>query len=898
MANEVVLNGYLADILDPTGLITEAEVRQPDGSQIDVRCEIGDHVVAIEAELGTTNPKKRSAIKDADEKLERGVCDVALALVYPKSLRTRAQLLGARVEVCVRTPGLKDSKARANWVPVNVDGLISTVFEAPNELGSPDELARIATVAVNTASAVFTDAERGSIVASMGKAVENTNVNGLMTDLLTAIMFHSNLDTIRYEQTPIFDCHSEPLRSFADEWPPKSVRECLQSEILTRSFHEAQELWLAVDYKQIFEWSCAILNSLPDSIRSDQALRIIAEAALSIRHRSGSQHHDLIGITFCQSVATAKNDGSMYTTLPAATLLTNLLFNDIDIDWTDYDQVVGLRIVDFACGTGTLLIAAANYILRHERTGRKEEVSRGLLEQVLYGFDVNNRGIFQTATGIGMIAPNVAFQKMHLYSLVLGIEPQSEEAKLGSLEMLEGTQQLSFSPRPVTGTRIDAEPARIETDTFDIAIMNPPFTVNYKRHQQFDATTKKMLRDRESELFAELPNDASSNANGFFVLVEKSLNKSHGRLGFVVPSSTTSAPSARRIRRFLAQAFHVEYLILAYDPGRCYMSGNTDIGEMLVILKRRQPNETRDTQVVKLTANPDSATKAAMVADSILKNSMERDGHGIVDYIDRATIVAGDWSATQFVDNALYRISKDNAWEGILGNQIVIGPMGRPIRNWERCRSTDMSAVPTLHDHDVDHCDKLEIPPDSHWRPKNGPSKYQGTNLHLPERINWPTVKIMACRTSTKAVGSAWACAKPIPINGVDSERVEKAIVVLLNSTPGKLGMLLVRTNRKPCYTPFSKEALERIPLPRLAQMDTESLKELAGVYDKYAHRAKLSLPEAYRCPVQLAIDAAVCRLTGYDEKVCERTRHLLSQEPIATAKRYDFNQSSQQTVL
>ena len=170
MANEIVLNGHLADILDPTGIFAEAEVKQPDGSQIDVRCEVGDHIVAIEAERGESSPKKRSAIKDADEKIERDVCDVALALVYPASITTRNQLLDARVQVCVRTPGLKDSKARANWVPVNVKGLRSTVFEAPNELGSPDELARIATVAVNSASAVFTESERGSIMATMGKA--------------------------------------------------------------------------------------------------------------------------------------------------------------------------------------------------------------------------------------------------------------------------------------------------------------------------------------------------------------------------------------------------------------------------------------------------------------------------------------------------------------------------------------------------------------------------------------------------------------------------------------------------------------------------------------------------------------------------------------------------------
>ena len=898
MSNEVVLNGYLAEILDPSGESVDAEAKQPDGSQIDVRCEAGDYIVAIEAELGNSNPKKRSAIQDADAKIARDVCDVAIALVYPKTVRTLGQLRNSQVEVCVRTPGMRATNARSSWIPVNVTALRNTVFEAPNELGSPDELARIATVAINKATNVFTQIERDSIMANMGEAAEKTNVNGLMTDLLTAIMFHSNLDLIRHELAPIFDQHTDIPESFAAPWPPMSVKECLQSSILAQSFHEAHDLWLSVDYKQIFEWSCAILNSLPSSIRSNQAIRIIAEAAVDLQHKSGSQHHDLVGITFCQSLESAKYDGSMYTTLPAATLLVNLLFEGLRIDWKDYDAVVGLRLVDFACGTGTLLIAAANYVLRHEQTGRSGDVARAMLEQMLYGFDINNRGIFQTATGIGMIAPGVPFQKMHLYSLLLGIDTSSEEAKLGSLEMLEGKQQLSFNPRPVTGTRVDAEPAPIESEIYDIAIMNPPFTVNYKRHKQFDKKTREMLRDRETILFADLPNDASSNANGFFVLVEKTLDKKRGRLGFVVPSSTTTAPSARRIRRFLGNAFHVELLIITYDPNRIFMSGNTSIGEMLVILDRKRPSESRKTKVVKVTSNPDSAVKSAIVADSVISDSVEADNHGIVDFVDRATIEQGDWSAIQFVDNTLFRLASTNVWEGTVGNQLILGPMGRPIRNWDKCREADAHAVPTLYDHDVTHCDSFEVPPDSFRRPKKGPSKYEGTYLHLPERINWPTVKVVACRTNVKAVGSAWTCASVVPINGVEDEVVEKAVVMLLNSTPGKLGMLLRRTNRKPSYTPFSKEGLEEIPLPRLARMHPNSLTALADVYDEFADQSKLSFRQAHRCPIQVAIDRAVCEHTAYDYDICERARHLLAQEPTVTGKPYEFNPSPQQALM
>ena len=41
------------------------------------------------------------------------------------------------------------------------------------------------------------------------------------------------------------------------------------------------------------------------------------------------------------------------------------------------------------------------------------------------------------------------------------------------------------------------------------------------------------------------------------------------------------------------------------------------------------------------------------------------------------------------------------------------------------------------------------------------------------------------------------------------------------------------------------------------------------------------------KCPVQIAIDDAVIKYLGFDRGICERARHLLSQEPMVTNRRY-----------
>ena len=97
MANEIVLNALLWDILKEHGIVSQAEERNADGSKTDIRCTIGDYTVAVEAEHGVSSSKKRSANQDADAKLSRQVCHVAIAVAYPTQCNTRDDLLAMAI---------------------------------------------------------------------------------------------------------------------------------------------------------------------------------------------------------------------------------------------------------------------------------------------------------------------------------------------------------------------------------------------------------------------------------------------------------------------------------------------------------------------------------------------------------------------------------------------------------------------------------------------------------------------------------------------------------------------------------------------------------------------------------------------------------------------------------
>lgn len=899
MLKEEPLNAYLADIIrDSHTGEADPEVTLSDG-RMDIRCRVGSHIVGIEAKLGYRPAHQRAAIADANRRLVSKHCDVAVALLYPSGeFSTADDLRNGEVRVNVRSKPfpyddpteLRLQARMARWETVAVASLSDYLKTAPDEAGSPETLASMADVAIEIGFDRFTPMERGKILHDMDLAHAKDPVKalkGLLTDLMVAIMFHAKLDVVR---------HTVDLPNA--DWNPPRLIDCINSQNIQAELRSAHGQWLEVDYKQILEWSCAILDAMPSTLSTRSVLTRIAQTARSIESSTGGQHHDLFGITFCQSVASAKNDGSMYTTIPAATLLTRLTLAGMEdlVDWSDYEQVTNLSIVDFACGTGTLLIAAANYILNRERTGRHEEVARALLEQVIHGCDINNRAVFQSATGLGMISPSVAFREMHLYSMLLGIDPVSEEARIGSLEMLEGLDQGTFNPPP-SATRVDAQPAPIQVDSFDVAIMNPPFTVNYKRHHQFSDEVRNALQHRESVLVPKDVVNRSGNSGAFVLLADKHLREDDGLLGFVLPSASVNGPAGRQIRKRLAERFHIKYLVTSYDPERIYFSGNTDIGEILVIATRKpEVGEPPPTTAVKLIWNPATSSSAVATADYILNGTADEYDRALTDTISFSTIGKGDWRALQFADHVLYHtaIELSREWGSTVGNQFAIKGIGRSVRKYgDRMRDKVAGATPVLWDHDANHCNRLLVSPDSWVTPKSGDRSNliriskDVHRLKLPDRISLTSSCATAVLTEEPSLGSAWQNVVPVCPSDYDTKDVEKVAAVILNSTLGKLAILLVRNNRKPTYPTFSIDAQRSIAMPKIASMTPEQVQTLVDAFDEMAELERKPFPDAHTCVVQIRIDEVVCEVLEFDLERCKDLRERLAREPMISNKPY-----------
>ena len=226
---------------------------------------------------------------------------------------------------------------------------------------------------------------------------------------------------------------------------------------------------------------------------------------------------------------------------------------------------------------------------------------------------------------------------------------------------------------------------------------------------------------------------------------------------------------------------------------------------------------------------------------------------------------------------------------------ITVKGISRKTRSIRKCKPSEEDATPALWYHNTDYCKTLEVKPDRFICPSGtDPSIikvfHKAKRLKLTERADPQTVKNVACLTTVPSVGDAWSTASIVRILNVDAETVEKAVAIILNSTLCKIGMLLSRSSKKPSYIQFPKDSWNRIPMPLLSGMKPSAFRALAKVYDEQKSQERKRLPEAHNCPVQIEIDNAVCKHTGFPEKLCRQARHLLAQEPMVTGQRYQAN--------
>ena len=956
--HEHTLNVWLAGLLRGRGLHARQEVNHTGVGRVDVEVRIGPAVIAVECEHGQSSAKRAEAIGDADRRLEQELAHGAVAVCYPDDT-DETSLPNARFVWAVRDA----AGVAPNWTEGSLEQLVSVIRLTPAQLGNPDYAAAALSNSLDEAVRRLSDTQKRMLAQTLdlpagkgggrvdsrfrgndgmrvgndegrvdsrfrgndGMRVGNDggevgNGGGGRNDgggrwnqaakrallvVATAVMFHSRLDSHLMEMRPEYDSRANPPQPFAGDWPPQMAHLCLESHDPIGAFRDAWNLILALDYKPIFETGRAAVQACPPDPAFADAIRDAARAALAVAQNIAGLRHDLLGRIFHTVLDTARYDGSFYTTTAGATLLAGLALRDDTCDWQDADAIGRLRITDPACGTGTLLMAAAERIRDlAPQADVDESIARALIEQVFTGYDVNLTATHMAATTLGLLSPTTQFRNMKIGRTFLGVDPPTADgdAYLGSLEFLDRQPMLMPWPNATPAvTQVDGGDAMAAAaEPADLVIMNPPFTRDSLRHDQFSRDEERKIKAREKALFASKPVHLSSNGNAFLVLAEYVSKRDTGAIAAVLPLVTATNASSLEIRRFLAGHFHVETIVTSHDPERIYFSESTSIGEMLLVCRRWTAIEGPKpaTRVVNLARNPATPAEAISVAWAIENGTVATQGYGTMQEWPESRIAVGDWGGVQFLSPYLCERFVELRDGGLfpsveLGSIADVGPAGQRIRDaFTRSAMPDAEGRVALWQHDTEVTQAMAAQWDTHIVAK--PPKahlaqsywQQRSRLLLPHRLFLPTTRAVTVSLDTPALGSAWTPCRPA-VAGISESDLQKAFGVYLNSSLGILALLGNRSNKKPTYPNISLDDLRKLVVPDFGALGDAAVARLASAYDAHAGDTLLPLPQLDADPARRALDAAVVSALGLDGELVAGVRRQMGMEPSVTGRRY-----------
>ncbi len=909
-------NRALAHLLTERGVPSDYEQRAG-RRRMDVVSDVDGLRVVLEAETGFG--RKAQAIKDADARLRQGLAAVAFAVCYPDDV-TETNLADATLTWTVR---VKAGEPPGAWSTGSVTQLAQAVQQAPRSLSGADVAARILSDGLDEVVGQLRTPVRRALARALdlpeikrrgrdqGDGYFVAAKRGMLV-VATGMLFHHRVQAHLPAERP---------DGYEGEWPPASATECAEREAVISAYREAWRAILTVDYKPVFETGRAALTALSADPDTSQAVRRLAKVVARVSERMSGLRHDLLGRIFHRVLDTARYDGSFYTSTAAAVLLASLALREEDADWSDPNAVAALRICDPACGTGTLLMATAERIrdLRNEagRGDPEDEEALGLVlvEDVLWGYDVNLTATHMAASTLGMLSPTTRFSRMNVHRALLGVF--GGKPYLGSLDYLHGQARLAAWPS--TTQQVDTEREMPEPPPrMDLVIMNPPFTRDSLRHDQFRRKDELAIKKREKEVLESISgqNDILLNSSGgdlvkaesmqaaarlhssggaFTVLADKLLKADTGVLALILPSVVPTAPGNLALRKYMAQRFHIDTIVSSHDPSRIFFSENTSIGEVLLVCRRWTGDGPKPpTRVVNLARNPATPVEALDTAARIERAGGKggRNARGFtVQQVDSKRIERGDWFAVNFLSPFLveaYRTLSETAPSSVptapLSDLADIGPEGRRIR--DAYTPTDMPTLlarRALWHHKTEVTQSMRAETDVYIDPKPPrrrlADKYweQRSDLMLPHRLWLPLARVAAVMLPERAVGSIWTPCRP------HDPEMAKALCLYLNSTPGLLSLLGARDNRKPSYPSFSLDTLRSLPVPNFAALGTAERDLLRCWFDWLKDEPLQPLPQMREDPVREQIDDAVVKALDLDQEWVATIRRELAREPSVT---------------
>ncbi len=887
------VNVHLAQLLRNRGISARAERRSREGAP-DVRADLrsGDLVI-LECKWEESGSLLESQL---DERLT----------AFPDALGVVGVLYPARLRQQEDTQAALESANDLRWWVHGARG--KPVAERLARTGSVAEIAdNLRTLPLELEGIDRVTAAAGAVGYALEQAAMQASKHARISRRIADIIANTDKENDRAAALRIGCLVLFNALAFQDRLAAANEDVPTVRESLNQGISGLRQVWRDIcddiDYVPVFELAVEILRVLgdgPDDVQ-DPVINHLVKAMEDTRRLEG---HDLSGRLFHTLLTDAKFTGAYYTSVPAATLLSRLVFHNWPegVNWSDHEFPASLNVADLACGTGTLLMAVAAEAERlHTDAGGQDAPSlhKAMVELALHGYDVQLSAVHFATTSLAMLNPDIQFDRMNLYVMPLGVE--GSNVSLGSLDFLgesEAGVQFALSSNSTgvatrDAARVSGEGSRGAEEgvtavlpDLDLAIMNPPFTRSVGGNLLFGSLPAEERRKLQSELSRRLKSRHASATAGlgaaFVAAAAPKLRPGEGRLALVLPATVCTGPSWAQTRALIERDFNLDMVISSHDPLRWNFSDSTDLSEALLIATRRPVNgesSLHRTTFVNLWQNPDGVLDAHRVAQAITATSpaeyegngtalLEVDGRhvGEVLSIPELAFKGKKWPGVQFaradliraglmlLDNGEVWVPGEHPRIGVKIPLCQLGELGQVGPDRRRLvdgfdRTTSVTAYPMVQGHDSEQRKTLICSPDIYLSPLSNPRGGQrpGYGDHLWQQSSHLLIserlRLNTARIVAMFVGTPILSNVWWPIK-TSKQAWDKALAVYLNSSLGLLTILAQRTSTEGGWVATKKGDLEVLPVLDIPQLPRRSFRQCRTCSTKWRKRSSSVCPQ------------------------------------------------------
>ena len=672
--------------------------------------------------------------------------------------------------------------------------------------------------------------------------------------------------------------------------PPVPLAGSINKGTLLKAWNEILE----INYWPIFNIARDLVEELP--IKAvPPVMNRIADSISDLVQLGAATYHDLTGSMFPTLITDRKFRATFYTLPESACLLAELAVERLDVDWSDRAAIEGLRIADFACGTGALISAAQRAVYRrYRRAGGDDTALHGaMMEGVLTGLDIMPTATHLTCSMLSSSHPSLGYVRSRIHTMPYGID--GGRTHIGALDLLDSDHSYSLfaTGESMGGTESDSRrehSVTVEDKSCDLVIMNPPFTrpsnheaghaeipvPSFAGFNTSDHEQREMGRKLKKTAFLFGSGNAGLASN--FMDLGHSKLKDGGVLALVIPFAFVRGRSWKGAREALQAHYsdvHVTSIAATGSTEREF-SADTGMAECLVVATKRGQGNPR-AAYSNLATRPFSLLEVAVEAKNAMGRSVQgnildagaagvrsmnvieaardleagnlrlpRQSHAIAFHI----VALGTVAERGLVDRDINGDYPDRDGKGLARGPFIV----RAIRVGE------VPTYPMLWAHSADRERRFIVQPDSCGDPRpNDKARAAGlwnsvaSRLHANRDFRLNSQSLAMCLTPEKCVGgTAWP--NIVPHNG----RHEIPLLLWCNSTLGLLMYWWKGTRQQ-----AGRTRMTITTIPDLLVLDPRTLTDgqidhCHEIFEEFKDCPVLPANQAYQDETRKALDRAL----------------------------------------